>query len=150
MSNDTLVVRLNGILDVVVQTFAQAGVSLPERRFVTAGQTAHDCEQVSVSFVQLNLGVPGDPGNEAVRCDGPRSVLVSVEVVRCIPTANARTGTVSVDAIDAASEMQLVDAWLLMEAATNLDDWAILADVAAGQPGGGFQSMTLNVTLLAG
>lgn len=46
--------------------------------------------------------------------------------------------------------MQLVDAWLLMEAATNLDDWAILADVAAGQPGGGFQSMTLNVTLLAG
>ena len=144
----SLVTHLNRVLDVVESVFEQAGVTLPERRFIALGQTVHDCEQVSVSFQQLVLGPPGDAGTLPQRCDSPRSASVLVEVVRCIPVPNNRGGAPTVEQITTAAQQQAVDAWMLMEAATQMDAWTFLADVSAGEPQGDKQAMVLSLTMV--
>ena len=144
---DSLLVHLNTVLDSVVQTFNQANHPLPETRFIAAGQTAHDCEQVSVSLSQLYIGLPGDQAVQPQRCDGPRSALVVVEIVRCIPTANQRTGKMDPAAALAVAETQARDAWLLLESATSMDIYGVLADVTPTDPQGAFQAITLSLTM---
>lgn len=145
---NTLVVHMNDILNSVVQTFGQANVELPARRYIAAGQTAHDCEQVTVSLSQLYIGPPGDQAQEPQRCEAPRSAVVLVEIVRCIPSMNTRTGEVDVTALQAVAETQARDAWMLLEAATNMDVYGILGDVTPTDPQGKYQAITLTLTMV--
>lgn len=144
----SLVDHMNRVLEVVVQTFGQAGVALPERQYITFGQAVHDCEQVTVAFQQLYMGPPGDQAQQAQHCEGPRSAAVTVEIVRCIPVAGGRTGKLSVPQLTSLAQQQGIDSWMLLEAATNMDPYAgILADVSAGEAGGGFQAMTMSLIM---
>jgi hypothetical protein len=146
----TLATHVQDVLDIVVQTFGQAGVTLPERQYITSGGTAHDCEQVTVSFQQMYLGPPGDQAAEPQRCDGPRSASVLVEVVRCIPSVNSRTGVPDPQAQANFAVQQLVDAWMLLEAGTLMTVYGILGDVTAGEPQGSYQAMSLTLTMMVG
>jgi hypothetical protein len=162
------------ILNTVVATYAEHGVELPERRYLAVGgqgDTVHDCEQLTVSFEQGYSGLPGSQAQEPVKCDGPRTAVFIVEVVRALPLPNTpaanpttpiaaryskeKTG-VAVLPAEVQSEIarkQMKDAMLLLEAGLQAGQATLingsLADVTAGSPQGGFQAMSLVITVAA-
>lgn len=150
----SLVTLLDGVLERVVAGFEQSGVKLPERRYWTLSQPAADCEQLVVSFIQAYYGPPGDEASSPQRCDGPRSAAVDIQLIRCIPTVGARGRAPSAAQIQESSEQLAIDAWLLLDIAGSLDMWdaplpgglGVIATVDAGEPQGGFQSVTLHLT----
>jgi len=161
------------ILNTVVETYADHGVDLPERRYLAVGgqgDTVHDCEQLTVSFEQGYSGVPGNQAQEPVKCATPRTAVFIVEVVRALPqpntaAANPQTsvpsrygramGGVQALSADTQSDIarkQMIDAMLLMDAGLRAGETTMtgsLADVTAGSPQGGYQAMTLVVTCSA-
>lgn len=141
---------MQAVLDSIVAKFEEEGVDLPDRRYLATGATAHDCEQLTVSFVQMYLGTPGDPAESPQRCDSPRSVVLSVQLVRCLPTTPPRASGPQPAAISGMTERQTQDAWLLMDGAfgpiQNL--WLdVLADVTVTDPQGQYQAIVLNLTV---
>lgn len=150
----SLVRMLDETLARVVTAFDAAGVVLPERQYWTLGQPAWDCEQVVVSFVQAYLGPPGDEAATPQRCDGTESAALTVQVVRCIPTTGpTRNKPPTAEQMQDAAERLAIDAYILLDAAKTLDQWApdfpslgVIATVDASDAQGGFQGTTLNVT----
>jgi hypothetical protein len=161
------------ILSTVELVFAEHGVALPERRYLsvgTQGSTVHDCEQVTVTFEQGYSGKPGNQAQEPTRCNGPRTAVYSVEVVRAIPVVNtpeaapntqipSRYGQVmaGVDTIEPSKMTevgirQMRDAAILLDAGMRAADNGIqggICDVTAGQPQGGLQAVILIITASA-
>lgn len=142
------------VLDKVVGTFEQAGIELPERRYIAYGDVAADCEQLTVQFQQLYDGSPGGNPNAVQQCDGPRSVVMVVELFRCVPTtAGPRGGPPSPEAMDASTVIFLKDAWLLLDSADQVSKasgWApgFIVDVNPISPSGGFAGTRMNLTTL--
>lgn len=161
------------LLNTVVATYADHGISLPERRYLSVGgqgSTVHDGEQVTVSFEQGYSGRPGAQAQEPVKCDSMRTGVYIVEVVRALPQPNTTaanpsttipsrygqvvTGveTLPPDIQSAHARTQMVDAMLLLDAGIRAGETTLtgsLADVTAGQPQGGFQAMILVLTTSA-
>ena len=73
---------LDGVLYRVETTFQSYNVSLPSRRYWTMGLPAIDCEQVTVSLVQMYLGAPGAQVSSPQRCNVPRSATLNVSIAR--------------------------------------------------------------------
>lgn len=140
---------MHEVLDGIVSVYGQAGLPLPDRRYVAAGSTVHDCEQLTVSLAQMYMGAPGDQAQTAVQCDAMRSAMVTIELVRCIPVTGRTAPTV--EQIEAAADAQMIDAWMLLEAATAVASshgfGGLLADVTPGEAQGGFQAIILNLTM---
>lgn len=157
------------ILNTVVATYADHGVSLPDRRYLSVGgvgMTVHDCEQVTVSFEQGYSGLPGSQAQEPAKCAGPRTGVFIVEVVRALPQPNTvaanpatlvpprygletQVQILPADVQSAHARKQMVDAMLLLDAGLRAGETSLvgsLADVSAGSPQGGFQAMVLTIT----
>lgn len=151
---------LGEILERVRNTYAAEGVSLPDRQYWTAMGGTEDCEQLVVSLVQVYIGPVGDEASGPQRCDGPRSASIDVKLTRCIPTHSGssprgRTAPPTEEQIQAGAQDIVIDAWMLLDAAANLDVWnhpgpggpGIIATVDITEPGGGFQSTILHLNL---
>lgn len=162
------------ILNTVVATYAEHGVELPERRYLAVGgqgDTVHDCEQLTVSFEQGYSGLPGSQAQEPAKCDGPRTAVFIVEVVRELPLSNTvasnpstpvparysqvKTGVqiLPAEVQTEIAKKQMVDAMLLLESGLRAGDLTLingsLADVTAGSPQGGYQAISLVITIAA-
>lgn len=161
------------ILNTVVATYADHGVDLPVRRYLSVGgpgSTVHDCEQVTVSFEQGYSGRPGAQAQEPAKCASLRTGVYIIEVVRALPLSNtsaanpetpvpSRYGeavsgvqTLPAEVQSTMARKQMVDAMLLLDAGLRAGETTLtgsLADVTAGQPQGGFQAMTLVLTTSA-
>lgn len=146
------------VLAEINTTFAEHGVTLPEKQFfdVGANEAPHDCEQVSVAFQQLYNGVPGNPDQVPTPCNGPRTASYVIEIVRCTPVMERklRGGPLmppTKEDLDASAERQVIDGWLLMDAAlTAAQNFALnggLADVLVTPETGGYQAVVLNLAL---
>jgi hypothetical protein len=136
------------VLDEIVAVFEDAGATLPERRYIAVGPQAHDCAQVTVSFMQMYLGLPGQQQETLQRCDVPRSVVLSIQIARPIPAPAARASTPRAADISTMTETQTRDAWLLMDAALgpiHAFGFGALADVGMTPPQGGYQAIVLNL-----
>lgn len=151
-----IVQMCQGVLDRVVAGFTQAGVPLPERRFIKTGTPTMDCEQLAVVFRQAYVGPPGDEASDPQRCDGPRSAALEVHLTRCVPAPKgSRQVAPTAAAIQSASEAQMVDAWLLLELAPSTEQWdamggpglGVIATVECGEVQGAMQSTVLNLTM---
>lgn len=151
---ESIASMLGGILERVENLYTQEGQTLPDRRYWTLAQPADDCEQLVVFFNQAYYGPPGDEATEPVRCDGPRSAALTVRLTRCIPTIGTRRAPAAAD-IQAGSKQLAVDAYLLLESVRLFEMWdpyggpglGVIATVDAEPPGGGLQSVTLNLTM---
>lgn len=149
------------ILETVNIEFAANGVSLPSIQYLAfgaEGETVHDCEQVTVTFVQLYNGTPGMQEQEPSRCDAPRTGVFVVEVVRCIPTlgikgtggkGTAKFGVPTSSEHTDATKRQTQDAYILMDAglhaAESLSHFNGISDVSAGQASGGYQATVMTI-----
>ena len=152
----SIVVMVQEVLDRIVAGYKQAGVALPERKYTTTGTPAVDCEQVVVVFRQAYIGPVGDEANDPQRCDGPRTAVLEVHISRCIPTPKGtRSAAPTAESIQEGAELQMQDAWLLLDLAPSTDTWnglapggpGVIATVEAGEPQGGFQTTVLNLTM---
>jgi hypothetical protein len=150
----SLVNMLDEILSRVQAAYAQASIDLPDRRYWTLSQPAVDCEQLVVAFVQAYIGPPGDEAMRPQNCHSPRSASIDIQVTRCIPTVGSRGRSPDAASIQDASKQLAIDAWLLLDIAGSLDTWdpvgipglGVIATIDAGEPQGGFQSVTLHMT----
>lgn len=156
--SQTLVVHANGILEAVQMVYEQENVDLPARQFITVGgpgDTAWDCEQLSVSIEQIYNGLPGQQGQAPTTCNEPKTALAIVQLVRCIPIpATAGRGNmvpVAPSDIIESGERFMVDAWLMMIAGQLFGDsqsfLGSMSDVTIGPPQGGYQAVSM--TLIA-
>lgn len=148
-----LLLLLNRVLETTVDVFESAGVPIPEKRYWTAGEAVFDCEQVVVSLNQGYLGRPGDEATEPRLCHEPRSAVLDISVVRCVPTGNGTKGPSSRQLQDAA-EFTAVDSWLLLDSINQYDEWhpgirglGVVATVTIPPPQGGFQAVNMTLTL---
>lgn len=138
---------MQSILDAIVAVYTAEGVPLPSRQLLATGQVPHDCEQVSVAFIQLYLGTPGSQAEQPQACNAPRTGVFEISVVRQTATPEPRTSSPTAANITLVTEQQMRDAWLLMDAArTAIEDFAgILADIAPSENTGGFQGVVMNL-----
>lgn len=153
----SLVNTLDEILERVVAGFEQAGVSLPDRRYWTMNEPAADCEQLVVFFNQAYIGPPGDEASEPQRCDSPRTAQIDIQILRCVPVPKGRGQIMpKPEEIQAASVVQAIDAYLLLDLACQLDTWdhpihsrglGVIATVDAGPAEGAFQGPVLHLTV---
>jgi hypothetical protein len=136
------------ILDKIVAVFDQAQVDLPARRYIHIGATAHDCEQLTISFLQMYAGPPGIRANEPQKCNSPRTAVFTVQLVRPAPLPEGRTQPPSIQSFYSHTLEKTRDAWLLMDAAMMaVDDYiGVIADVAVTPPSD-YQAIVLNLSV---
>jgi hypothetical protein len=153
--SQSLIVHLNGVLSQIRDTFTAEGVLLPTRQYITVGaegSTAWDCEQLTVSLAQLYTGPPGEQAQAPSRCSDPASAVVIVELIRCVPVPQVNTRSKvgpDVAKMTDATEVLLVDAWLLRRAGQEFADaqnfFGSMADVAFSTPQGGYQAAVMTL-----
>lgn len=156
VSNDAknLANLMQAVLDAVIATYTSYTMPLPGRRYYTLGSPAIDCEQVTVSMLQMYIGSPGDEATSPRRCNDPRSVTLLVQVSREVPTVGQNGRAPSGDSIQDGAEISAYDAWILLDSARTLDQWdpanfglGVIATVEADSPEGGFQTVTMTITM---
>lgn len=159
--------QATGLLASLVDYFAAAGVTLPDRRCVAPGAPgliAWDCEQVVVSLAQLGLGTAEDSGFRTPQIGSPAGLSVrfaqwSIQLVRCTPKQDDEGNPPSVAAITEAGLGALVDAGLLSQFVTNTaenpPDWlglggeARCGNVVSLGPAGAYHGYESTLTLSA-
>ena len=145
---------MQSVLNAVITTYTSYTMPLPGRRYYTLGSPAIDCEQVTVSMLQMYIGTPGDEATSPRRCNDPRSVTLLVQVSREVPSVGQNGRAPSGDAIQDGAEISAYDAWILLDSARTLDQWdpanfglGVIATVEANSPEGGFQTVTMTITM---
>lgn len=145
---------MRGVLERVESVFQSYNVNLPSRRYWTMATPAIDCEQLVVYFQQLYLGPPGAEVGEPQRCHVPRSASLAISISRQTPIVGQNGRPPSPEAIEAASDVMAIDAWVLMESVNQLDQWdetgygvGVIATLESGPPEGGFQTTTMVITM---
>lgn len=145
---------MDGVLERVEAVFQSYNVPLPNRRYWMIGMPAIDCEQVVVSFLQLYLGPPGAEVSQPQRCNVPRSATIAIHISREVATVGVNGRPPSPEKIQQTSSRSTVDSWVLMQAVREFDMWdgtgyglGVVATLDVSGPEGGFQTITLNVTM---
>lgn len=146
------------LLDAVVEEFEAVGVPLPSRRYLTHGQTAADCDQLTVSLIQLYRGEPSAPPSEPTNCNSRTSAVVEVELLRKVPNVgDNRSGIVSQEALHRSGLEHLTDATLLLNSLCRLTapryffaQNGFFGDVTTGETQGDYSGPKLTVTAAVG
>lgn len=156
MDEEDIVERAQLILQTINSVFDENGVSLPERQYITVGETAHDCEQVTVAFTSSQLGLPSGGGGAAVVCTGnlPTTAIFTVQIVRCVPapggTVNTAVRAPSAKALDDSGMGFMRDSSLLLKAGYQAIEstWSMegSADVTLAAPSGAYQAITMSIS----
>lgn len=94
---------------------------LPTRQYVVPGITAaYDCEQLTVTVVQVAVGVPGASiGVPVANCPPLRYATYRVELVRDVPVVDSQGNPPSASKLDDAAQEVLRDMVLLHQALLN-------------------------------
>jgi hypothetical protein len=145
---------LDGVLQRVVSTFNSYNVPLPTRQYWTVGQQAIDCEQLTVTLVQIYLGAPGDEASSPQRCNQPRTAVMTVSLSREIPVVGQNGRPPSADKLEQAAQISAIDGYILMLSLNILDMWepggfgvGVIATVDYPAPEGGFQTVNMQLTM---
>ncbi len=141
---------MQDVIDSIVAVYSDADVTIPARNIIAAGPTVHDCEQLSITFEQMYSGGPGDQAEQPVRCESPRSVVLTVQLVRCIPTPVGRGQAPSPEAMATSTSQLLKDVWLLMDgvmASRAAGYLGALADISVTPPDGAYQAVVANLVV---
>jgi len=141
---------LSDILDAVVRTFDDAGIDLPNRRYVSLGAVAADCEQLTVQLDQLYKGTPGGDPGEIQRCNGPRTVACTVQLFRKTAALGSYDSEFPpVPALDSSAQTHLRDIWVMMDASDEIAgtglQGGIISEASAQEAAG--EMVGINMTI---
>jgi hypothetical protein len=112
------------MIDITEHYDTKVNVPLPERRYWTIGQTAHDCEQAVLAVQQMFLGTAENP-LETTQCNGPRGLTFTFEVVRCVPGLTNRGQPPDAAAVETASINPVIDMEIMLDLATYFDPYLL-------------------------
>lgn len=155
---DELYVRSEEILQIIREVYAEHEdvVTLPDRQIIVAGAGApHDCEQVSISFMSMDQGLPqqGPPTNQ---CESPNNITFLVEIAR--PTAASQRGrnTASIvppeESVNEKTRVVLRDVRLLGEIGERIGAASWLPpstySIAPGPRSGQMQATTMEINVV--
>ena len=126
-------------------------IDLPSSRYVTTGEPVYDCEQVVVTIVSLQTGLP--EGNQSgvpqtVDCSAPWSLVMDVGIVRCGPHLN-RQGAIPHTALSEMTHVESLDSDILIDAINGIANESISSVRAAityGAYEGGYIATTMRLT----
>jgi len=146
---------LQELLRRIEGVYESYNMPIPDRRYYTFGPPAIDCEQLVVSVFQMYLGAPGDQATEPRRCHDPRTVTLNITVSRPVPISQPNGSPPSAESISDSTRVCAYDAWILMDSVNVLDVWGeggtyglgIISTIDFTPPEGGFQSVTMSVTM---
>lgn len=105
------------MLDYVLSAALTAGIELPPRQLITAGQAVYDCEQVSVTMSVVITGLPASavPGGTSIgACPPVWSEIVEIAIVRCCPVPFDNGSPPTPEALTAHAQIQGGDTHILM------------------------------------
>lgn len=143
MANDDLQVLAENTLQTIVDAFTAAGITLPDRRYVSNNGVAYDCEQVSVEIGSLSTGTATADRQVAAKMPKVPVATLLVALIRdCQPMSNEDGTPPSVEEIEAASDELLADATVLIRtflkgnAVEGCTDLAVQTCVPYGPEGG--------------
>lgn len=144
----TIETLMGSALAALETLYAQEGVELPDRRYWTIGEPAADCEQAVFAVQQAFVGFPGAP-SEPTRCDGPRGLTFSLQILRCVPVANSRGNAPEAAAIQEASVLPTVDMELMLDLVPSLDplNMGVVSFVDVIGANGGFHGAVATYTV---
>lgn len=127
------------ILDVIVQTYSDAGVELPKRQLATIGSVAVDEPLLAVMFGGIVIGAPGSQYSEPKDEGHPRTATFSIELWRHTPTLNNAGKPPSASSITDAANTSMQDSWLLLDAVSAADQLGVgvVASATSESPQGG-------------
>lgn len=129
VANDVLYDLGDEVLTATVQAFSDAGVAVPDRRYVGAGEPVDDCDQLVVWLGRLFNGQPGQEVAVDTAFHVGRSLEVNIRIIRCVPAVTDSGGVPNADDIDAASRQIAVDMWVTVQGLIALgNDREFLAD----------------------
>ena len=149
----------------VKELLTEAKVPIPERVIVAAGEQALDCNGLYISFTGLREGLPNadappDP------CYAPLLATFTITIARCIPVPDNRGTPPSAEKVAAAAAQTMQDAYVLQKGSCGLDMYGALeheedsrvplggmgveTELIVGDPQGGMQTVTLNLTFVLG
>lgn len=139
------------LLQTVVDTFTEAEVSLPERRYITFGTPAADGEQVTVALQQLYLGTPGLPPTAPNSCNSPTTGVFRVEILRAVPVPEGRRTVVDAETLYKAGVDTVTDGEILLRSigalcGSQVGAMGIFADVSMPAEQGALGGPILTVT----
>lgn len=145
---------MNQVLETVVSVFESYNMPLPTRRYWAIASTPVDCEQVTVSLVNLYLGLPGDQATTPLQCNSPKSAVVNIAISRPVATVTGSGKAPLGEKIQAGAEFAAYDAWILMDNLEQFDQWesagngmGVIATVATTPPQGGYLTTNMQLTL---
>jgi hypothetical protein len=108
--------------DIAEHYAVKVNIPLPERRYWTIGQTAHDCEQVVLAVQQMFIGTAEAP-LEVSPCSGPRGLTFTLEILRCVPTLDNRGNAPAGEKIEVASVNPVIDMEIMLDLAVYFDPY---------------------------
>lgn len=119
MADLTLYALASSVLAAIESHYSLIGVELPARRYVSDGEPAWDCEQVTVEL-RRTYPMSGDVRQEVpalATVEFVRAAEIAVQIVRCAPTVEETIEGVatlpSPDAIEESALTKLSDAELV-------------------------------------
>jgi hypothetical protein len=140
---------LVNLRDTIIATFESYEIDIPARRIITMGLPPYDCEQLTVSLIQMYYGLPGAQAQTPQRCDGPITAVVAVQVLRAIPLGDMSGNPPKPEDATNSVLAQVTDAWALMRSLAALDEFGlgVIADVVSAEPQGGYDGPVLTLTM---
>jgi hypothetical protein len=105
------------VMDVVTEAFAAEAIVLPDRRFISNGAVAYDCEQLSVEMAALGVGtLVADRQGMPHPGESP-TVQIQIALIRdCMAIPDEDGNPPSVEAIEANADELLADGTVLIRA----------------------------------
>lgn len=82
---DDIIDMSEHLLETINRIYQEAGIAVPELQYYVIGgqgQTAHDCEQLTVSWDQAYSGLPEAEASVPAQCDQIHTARFVIEVVR--------------------------------------------------------------------
>lgn len=116
---DDISIIADQVLEQINVIFSEAGHALPGRQYITTGSPAFDCEQLTVSFMNIESGLPDQAPRPGVPCNDPSTGTFLIDLVRKGPQGTGRPNSSIVPPPDKLSDfgrVQMRDAKLLSDA----------------------------------
>lgn len=101
----TLFEVANGLFDSVVAHYADEMADLPERRYISDGLIARDCEQFVVQIARTYSGTPTALATGATSGLATRTAVLRAEIARCSPVTGDSGSPPSPEAIMQSADL---------------------------------------------
>jgi hypothetical protein len=149
IGDDAIVQLTRTVLAAIVSAYKAHGIDLPARRYTAVGEPVNDDEQLVVSYLQHYQGLPGDQASVPQPCNVPQSAVLTVSLVRCIPSVDGRNRPPTAADMQAAYEALMVDAQVLVDVLVETDPYGLgtIVTCEVGSISGGVATIVAQTVL---